>query len=68
MVIYPNRVSSLLVHKELIANTEGKTDASVWFTDGWQAYERQLSNEIEQWIGKVWEQTEMTVRLAITVR
>jgi hypothetical protein len=27
--------------KELIYNTEGKTAATVWFTDGWQAYERQ---------------------------
>jgi IS1 family transposase len=39
--------------QELIANTEGKTDALIWFTDGWQAYERQLSDEIELWLGKL---------------
>jgi IS1 family transposase len=79
----------------LIANTEGKTAATVWVTDGWQAYERQLSEAVEQWVGKsgtqrlewtngivrqqngrfhrrqnkfskVWAQTEMVVRLAIT--
>jgi len=33
--------------KELIWNTEGKTDTTVWFTDGWKAYERQLSDEVE---------------------
>lgn len=38
--------------QELIANTEGKTAATVWFTDGWQAYERQLSEAVEQWVGK----------------
>ncbi len=81
--------------KELIWNTEGKTDTTVWFTDGWKAYERQLSDEVELWVGKLgtqrlervngilrqqtgalhrrqnkfsklWERTEMTMRLAIT--
>jgi IS1 family transposase len=36
----------------LIWNTEGKTAATVWFTDGWKAYERQLSDAVELWVGK----------------
>lgn len=39
--------------KELIWNTEGKTDVSVWFTDGWKAHERRLSDESELWVGKL---------------
>jgi insertion element IS1 protein InsB len=81
--------------RELIWNTEGKTAATVWSTDSWKADERQLSDEIELWVGKLgtqrlervngilrqqtgtlhrrqnkfsklWERTEMTMRLAIT--
>lgn len=37
---------------ELIANTEGKTDAKCWYTDGWEAYERQLPLEATHIIGK----------------
>jgi insertion element IS1 protein InsB len=36
----------------LICNTEGKTAATIWFTDGWKAYERKLSDEVEHWVGK----------------
>jgi insertion element IS1 protein InsB len=38
--------------QELIWNTEGKTDVSFWFTDGWKAYERKLTEENELWVGK----------------
>jgi hypothetical protein len=40
------------VAKELMANPEAKTAATVWLTDGWQAYERQLSEVVEPWVGK----------------
>jgi insertion element IS1 protein InsB len=36
----------------LICNTEGKTASTIWFTDGWKAYERKLSDEVEHWVGK----------------
>jgi IS1 family transposase len=39
--------------QELIANPEGKTDALIWHTDGWQADEGQLCDEIELWVGKL---------------
>ncbi|MGI0495397.1 IS1 family transposase [Alkalinema pantanalense CENA528] len=38
--------------QDLIANTEGKTGARVWFSDDWQADERQLSESVERWVGK----------------
>ncbi len=32
--------------QELVASTEGKTDCTEWHTDGWQGYERVLTNEV----------------------
>jgi insertion element IS1 protein InsB len=32
--------------QELIWNTEGKTEVSLWFTDGWKAYERKLDEDV----------------------
>lgn len=39
--------------QELIWNSEGKTDVVIWFTDGWKAYQRKLSDENEIWVGKL---------------
>ena len=36
---------------ELIASSEGKTDAKVWYTDGWAGYERILTSEVTHIIG-----------------
>lgn len=38
--------------QELVANTEGKTDCTEWHTDGWDAYERVLTNEASHYISK----------------
>ncbi len=38
--------------QELIASTEGKTDCTEWHTDGWDAYERVLTNEANHYISK----------------
>ena len=37
---------------ELVANTEGKTDCKLWYTDGWDGYERVLPPEMIHIIGK----------------
>ena len=41
---------------ELIANTEGKTDAKHWYTDDWAGYQRVLTPEITHEIGKQYTQ------------
>ena len=38
--------------QELVASTEGKTDCTEWHTDGWEAYERVLTNEASHYISK----------------
>lgn len=38
---------------ELVASTEGRTDCKEWHTDGWDGYERALSDEIDHYISKV---------------
>ena len=38
--------------KELVTSTEGKTDATVWFTDDWAGYERVLPPEVRHMVGK----------------
>jgi len=38
--------------QELVASTEGKTDCTEWHTDGWQGYERVLTNEVSHYISK----------------
>lgn len=37
---------------ELVANTEGKTDCKLWYTDGWEGYERVFTDEVKHIIGK----------------
>ena len=37
---------------ELVMNTEGKTTATLWYTDGWGGYERVLPPELTHVIGK----------------
>ena len=37
---------------ELVANTEGKTDSKLWYTDDWGGYERVLPPEMIHIIGK----------------
>jgi IS1 family transposase len=37
---------------ELVANTEGKTDAKLWYTDDWGGYERVLTSEMTHITGK----------------
>lgn len=37
---------------ELIANTEGKTDCQLWYTDDWGGYERVFTPEVIHRIGK----------------
>ena len=38
--------------QELVASTEGKTDCTEQHTDGWDAYERVLTNEASHYISK----------------
>jgi IS1 family transposase len=38
---------------ELVASTQGKTDCTEWHTDGWEAYERVLTNEASHYISKL---------------
>ena len=37
---------------QLVSSTEGKTDCTEWHTDGWDGYERVLSDEIDHYISK----------------
>ena len=39
--------------QELVSSTEGKTDCKEWHTDGWEGYERVLSDEVDHYISKV---------------
>lgn len=38
--------------QDLVSSTEGKTDCKEWHTDGWDGYERVLSDEIDHYISK----------------
>ncbi len=38
--------------EDLVSSTEGKTDCKEWHTDGWDGYERVLSDEIDHYISK----------------
>lgn len=44
--------------QELVSSTEGKTDCFEWHTDGWDGYERVLSDEVDHYISKVLTQRE----------
>jgi len=37
----------------LVSSTEAKTDCKEWYTDGWDGYERVLSDEVDHYISKV---------------
>ena len=37
---------------KLVTSTEGKTDAKIWYTDGWSGYERVLPLEDTHIVGK----------------
>ena len=39
--------------QDLVSSTEGKTDCKEWHTDGWDGYERVLSDEVDHYISKV---------------
>lgn len=51
---------------ELVSSTEGKTDAKIWYTDGWGGYERVLPLEVTHIVGK--ENTQRVERTNGTVR